>query len=253
MPKRGGGLEIVMALQPAICSCCGGRIKVDDIDLNGFGECEFCHAPYKVIDVITIDGLPTVKSLLTSAQMSVENGNPERAVKLYNQIIDIKPNCHEAWWGLYLCNAYFDAFYQYKDKYGNSGPLTKASIMNNTITKYAARAINYAPAEVANQYRYAIADDVKFIEEVRNGSMDQKTDGGSSGCYIATAVYGSYYCDEVFALRRFRDDRLAKSVFGRAFIRLYYRISPFFARRLTCDSAVSKFIRKRLDWLIERI
>lgn len=51
----------------------------------------------------------------------------------------------------------------------------------------------------------------------------QKTKGG---CYIATAVYGSYDCPEVWTLRRFRDCTLAKSVFGRLFIHTYYIISP---------------------------
>lgn len=47
-----------------------------------------------------------------------------------------------------------------------------------------------------------------------------------SGCYIATAVYGSYDCPQVWTLRRYRDNTLAKTWFGRAFIRTYYFISP---------------------------
>lgn len=242
-----------MAMQPAVCSNCGGRIKVDDIDLNGFGECEFCHVPYKVIDVITVDGLPTVKSLLTSATIAIDNGNHEKAVKLYNDVINIKPNCHEAWWGLYLCNSYFDAFYQYKDKYGNGGPLTKASIMQTTINKYANRAIEYAPQDIATKYSQNIASEVEFINAARNGAYDQKDNKGNSGCYIATAVYGSYECNEVFALRRFRDESLSKTAFGRAFIKIYYKLSPALAQHLPYDSAVSKCIRKILNTFISHI
>lgn len=47
-----------------------------------------------------------------------------------------------------------------------------------------------------------------------------------AGCYIATAVYGSYDCPQVWTLRRYRDFTLAKTWSGRAFIRLYYTISP---------------------------
>ncbi len=242
-----------MALQPAVCASCGGRIKVDDIDLNGFGECEFCHVPYKVIDVITVDGLPTVKSLLTSAGIAIDNGNCEKAVKIYNEVINIKPNCHEAWWGLYRCNSYFDAFYNYKDKYGNSGPLTKASIMQTTIKKYANRAIEYAPKEIADKYSREISDEVAFINAARNGAYDKTNGKGKSGCYIATAVYGSYECDEVFALRKFRDETLSKTIFGRAFIKIYYKISPSLAKCLPYDSKVSIFIRRILDKFISRI
>ena len=48
----------------------------------------------------------------------------------------------------------------------------------------------------------------------------------SQGCYVATCVYGSYDCPQVWTLRRFRDYVLAKSFFGRTFIRLYYAVSP---------------------------
>lgn len=48
----------------------------------------------------------------------------------------------------------------------------------------------------------------------------------SGGCYVATAVYGSYDCPEVWTLRRFRDTILASTWYGRAFIRTYYAISP---------------------------
>ena len=46
------------------------------------------------------------------------------------------------------------------------------------------------------------------------------------GCYVATAVYGSYDCPEVWTLRRFRDNTLAETCYGRAFIHVYYAISP---------------------------
>ena len=46
------------------------------------------------------------------------------------------------------------------------------------------------------------------------------------GCYVATAVYGSYDCPQVWTLRRYRDNTLAKTWYGRAFIRTYYAVSP---------------------------
>lgn len=53
-----------------------------------------------------------------------------------------------------------------------------------------------------------------------------KAQSPSGGCYVATAVYGSYDCPQVWTLRRFRDDTLAGTWYGRAFIRTYYAISP---------------------------
>ena len=50
------------------------------------------------------------------------------------------------------------------------------------------------------------------------------------GCYIATCIYGSYDCPEVWVLRRFRDCFLSKTRTGRLLIRLYYAVSPVLVR-----------------------
>ncbi len=56
--------------------------------------------------------------------------------------------------------------------------------------------------------------------------VPQRPNPTSNGCYIATAVYGSYDCPEVWVLRRFRDYALANTWCGRMFIRMYYATSP---------------------------
>lgn len=58
------------------------------------------------------------------------------------------------------------------------------------------------------------------------GQVQTKYENKSGGCYIATAVYGSYDCPEVWTLRRYRDNVLGKSWYGRLFIKCYYAISP---------------------------
>lgn len=75
-------------------------------------------------------------------------------------------------------------------------------------------------------------------------------DTSSGGCYIATAVYGSYDCPEVWTLRRFRDYSLAETIFGRAFIRLYYAISPTLVKWFGQSNMFKRIWRKPLDKLV---
>lgn len=74
-------------------------------------------------------------------------------------------------------------------------------------------------------------------------------------CYIATAVYGSYFDPKVLTLRYFRDEYLNKSKFGKIFIDIYYRVSPRLADRLEESKHFNKIIKGILNifvFLIER-
>lgn len=88
----------------------------------------------------------------------------------------------------------------------------------------------------------------------RTGSSDpylfggyKHNEGGEDGCYVATCVYGSYDCPQVWILRRFRDNCLKQNFFGRLFVRAYYAVSPSFVKYFGGIKAVRKFFRKILD------
>lgn len=82
---------------------------------------------------------------------------------------------------------------------------------------------------------------------IQNTSQNKATSGG---CYIATAIYGSYDCPEVWTLRRFRDLKLAESVFGRAFIKLYYSTSPTLVKWFGKTLFFKKTFKPILDKLV---
>lgn len=73
------------------------------------------------------------------------------------------------------------------------------------------------------------------------------------GCYIATAVYGSYDAPQVMTLRRYRDETLRNTAFGRWFIRTYYRLSPPVAEKLKNAKHINRFVRSILDKWVEKI
>lgn len=75
----------------------------------------------------------------------------------------------------------------------------------------------------------------------------------SGGCYIATAVYGSYDCPEVWTLRRFRDYSLARSLQGRLFIGLYYAFSPMLVKLFGSTTWFQQFWKCRLDKIVQRL
>ena len=73
------------------------------------------------------------------------------------------------------------------------------------------------------------------------------------GCYVATAVYGSYDCPEVWTLRRYRDNTLAQTLWGRAFIHTYYAVSPTLVKWFGNTTWFRKFFKNRLDKFVARL
>lgn len=75
----------------------------------------------------------------------------------------------------------------------------------------------------------------------------------SSGCYIATAVYGSYDCPEVWTLRRFRDYTLSETWYGRSFIKFYYTISPTIVKWFGKSEWFGKVWRAYLNRFVDNL
>lgn len=101
-----------------------------------------------------------------------------------------------------------------------------------------------------------------YVNYDANGKKTGSSDPGlfgsynhsdSEGCYVATAVYGSYDCPQVWTLRRFRDDRLSKTLPGRAFIRTYYAISPSIVKLFGNTASFKKFWRGVLDKMVRQL
>ena len=84
-----------------------------------------------------------------------------------------------------------------------------------------------------------------------NEALKPKSSSGC--CYVATAVYGSYDCPEVWTLRRFRDDTLAETWYGRAFVKTYYAISPTLVKWFGHTEWFKKMWRGTLDRMVKNL
>ena len=106
---------------------------------------------------------------------------------------------------------------------------------------------NYAPPPFLD-YIYQVSDRYDNKKVNRKESTPKK-----GGCYIATCVYGSYDCPEVWTLRRFRDDYLSSMWFGKLFIKFYYLVSPHIVKRFGNNNYFKNTLKPCLDKLVTKL
>lgn len=178
-----------------------------------------------------------------------------------------------------------DALYSYRNKYEGKEPAILAlelgvtteekegrmapSYFYHIIEEYYYKQLEscadeerryYLKQRVGNWYNKAVAAGVD--PDWMDGAMYAKSEwqtnntnskASSGGCYIATAVYGSYDCPEVWTLRRYRDEKLLNSTFGRLFVKVYYATSPTVVRLFGRTKWFNEFWRGRLDAMVRRL
>lgn len=95
----------------------------------------------------------------------------------------------------------------------------------------------------------------KYDPSYRSTPAYQKATSGTTngGCYIATCVYGSYDCPQVWTLRRYRDNTLGATWYGRMFIRVYYAISPTIVKWFGKTSWFKRMWQGRLDKMVAKL
>ncbi len=107
----------------------------------------------------------------------------------------------------------------------------------------------------AKKYAQLILEIDSSNVEARQYLSDGTGDGTgkNGGCYVATAVYGSYNCPQVWTLRRYRDNTLSETWLGRMFIALYYAISPSLVRWFGKTQWFRNMWKPKLDKMVERL
>jgi hypothetical protein len=74
-------------------------------------------------------------------------------------------------------------------------------------------------------------------------SSKENYNSNKSGCFIATATYGTANDYRVKELRYFRDNLLLKNSFGKDVIYLYYKVSPSVAKLVEKSSSIRQVIK----------
>lgn len=224
-PSCGANVQVDQNLEHAFCSYCGSKIIVQD-------------AVQKIKIVGPVEMTGTVKT--QNHEFEAKFANANNWARIY---FDRGPNAVS-----YGAQKGYDAVVQYytdaelvganESKYyvefskfyvraniegfktGYRKLLDRQAFINHYIFLLDT-AISYADDSVKDSLRQEKEDTVKMLNTELQKFKEHK-----KGCYIATCVYGSYDCPEVWMLRRFRDNTLAETWAGRVFIRAYYAVSP---------------------------
>lgn len=83
-------------------------------------------------------------------------------------------------------------------------------------------------------------------------SPNNSSSNSGGGCYVATCVYGSYDCPQVWTLRRFRDYTLTKTWYGRLFIKTYYAVSPHIVKAFGKTKWFNRMWKPVLDKMVNK-
>lgn len=127
------------------------------------------------------------------------------------------------------------------------GDLASVGIKNR-IVKYLYPQMNETIDNIIIKYKENGIDH-SYLNEIK----EKIASAPKSGCYVATAVYGSYDCPQVWTLRRFRDYTLAETWYGRAFIRTYYAISPTLVKWFGHTEWFRKMWKGKLDRMVANL
>ena len=143
------------------------------------------------------------------------------------------------------------AMYEQQDK-------AKVEYIFNLIIKIREFTRDRMDVTVASKNAYntdivAMHEEIKKIHPDHEVPVFETIQESSGGCYVATAVYGSYDCPQVWTLRRFRDYTLAETWYGRAFIRTYYAISPTLVKWFGHTEWFKKMWKGRLDRMVANL
>ena len=280
-----GGTDLMKQDGVFVCQSCGCKYSVEE------AKRMMIEGTVDVQGTVKVDNSAFVQKYLANARRAYEKEDWEEVEKYYNMVEQNAPNNMEAVFfsafGKAMLSLTDGDYYKRQQKFT---VLNKSiSVINDyyevtdedketVLTKISDAIIkmfsvtyvyntqagagvggNQWQKNILNGTKDAFITELKQIAEKHDDAYIQelitKMNGlqTAGGCYVATAVYGSYDCPQVWTLRRFRDYTLAETWYGRAFIRTYYAISPTLVKWFGHTEWFKKMWKGKLDRMVANL
>ncbi len=268
-----------------ICQSCGCKYSPEE------AKKMMIEGTVDVQGTVKVDNSAFVEKYLANARRAYEKEDWEEVEKYYNMVEQNAPNNMEAVFfsafGKTMLAMVDDDYYKKQQKF--TVLIKSISVINDyyevttedkkaVLTKISDAVVKMynvtyvfninAGAGVGgkawhnnllNQVKNAFVTELNQIAAIHNEPYiqvlitkmnDLQTTGG---CYVATCVYGSYDCPQVWTLRRFRDDTLGATWYGRAFVHTYYAISPTLVKWFGETAWFKRMWKGTLDRMVKKL
>ncbi len=270
-----------------VCQSCGTKYSVEE------AKKMMIAGTVNVAGTVTVDNSAFVKKYLSNARRALDKDDWEEVEKYYNMVEQNSPNNIEAVFfssfGKAMLSLTDTEYFKREQKFN---VLNKSiSVINDyyevtsedkeAVLRKICNAVEhmYSVQYVFNpnavgtvvgsekwcknllkSVKEAVIIELKQIQEVHKDEnyiqelIDKLSNLAFAGaCYIATSVYGSYDCPQVWTLRRYRDNNLASNLLGRVFIHIYYAVSPTLVRLFGKSDWFKSFWKKYLDKMVYKL
>lgn len=267
-----------------VCQSCGTKYSIEE------AKKMMIEGTVDVQGTVKVDNTAFVEKYLANARRAYEKEDWEEVEKYYNMVEQNAPNNMEAVffsaYGKAMLSMTDNDYYKRQQKFtvliksisvindyfeitNEDKPMVLNKIADAIVKMYNVTYVyNTQAAGVGGRtWMQNLLNNVKngyvtelnqilavhnepYIQEVLNKVNALKTAGG---CYVATCVYGSYDCPEVWTLRRYRDYKLDATWYGRMFIKTYYAISPTIVKWFGNTNWFKKLWKGKLDRMVSKL
>ena len=145
----------MIELKSAVCPECAGRLVIDPLAPSN-GKCKSCG--YTTL-IAGVPGFSAEKAAWMLAVQALEDGEPDKADKYFQKVIESKPDYGEAYFGRFECAISTAEYYKILNRNMARCWQDYIDAVNEAIAKFGNRAIQYASDEqTKKEYEDRIAE-----------------------------------------------------------------------------------------------